>query len=478
MNLPYPNTTDIKLFSNEYVNGNTLNRALLRLYYNDLYLSNLSTLDPIDSPTVANMLLVSTGPSTYVWQTDTQIKTTLNITDTIFGLSDVDETAGAMINGYALAWDSTKTAFVGRKAATSLNDLDDVTVTAPVNLHQILYSSEYGKFINGFPSDFSVGYITNVIIEEDGKVVLPEVTTPGQQIVCTKIGTGTTMYVVTHANNNIAGQANISIKSYDADEYSSSVSLRSIVLDDESIEWIIIHNDGVFDFIDTSLVPGSSIVTRTITNEDLMLQPYELDFTGAVDATEILKGIVRLATEAEAQAGTATDIAVTPYGVKYWFDNYAVPFASAAEFLAGTATDKAITPAQAHLMETIYFPVTSGTEALTQNATGTYTYNIADFSGPTFQGHDIDTAEIRGLYVKTDVRSAGNDGIITAEYPDGTIHNIDWTAAYGSGDSTGHRTTVLVPIHKGQISIDLGVSLGFGATCSYEIAAVHMRTFE
>ncbi len=478
MNLPYPNATDVKLFSNEYVNGNTLNRALLRLYYNDLYLSNLSSLDPVDVPTVSNMILVSTGPGTYTWQTDTEVKTTLNITDTIFGLSDVDETASAMVNGYALSWDSSKDAFVGKKAATSLNDLDDVTITSPINLHQILYSSEYGKFINAFPSDFTVGYVTNAVIEEDGKVILPNVTTPGQQIVCTKIGTATTMYVVTNAANNVSGQANKSLKSYSIGEYDASVTLRSIQLDDESIEWVIINSDGSFEYIDTALVPGSSIQTRTITNEDLMLQPYTLDFTGVIDATEINKGIVRLATEAEAQAGTATDIAVTPYGVKYWFDNFAVPFATAPEFVIGASTDTVVSPAQVHSMEKIFFPVTSGTELLTKSATGTWTYNIADFDGPTFQTYDINTSEIRGVWIKTQVRSAQNEGYISAEYPDGVSRNIDWTAAYGGGDSVGHDGMVLVPIHNGQTSIDIELYLGFAASANYEIVAVEMRVFE
>lgn len=338
--LPYPNAADVKVFSNEYINVNTMNRALLRLFYNDDYLANLSSLDPVDSPTVSNMLLVATGPGTYTWKTDTEVKSLLNITDSIFGLSDIDDNAANMLDGYGLFWDATKDAFVGQKGATSLDDLDDVTINTPVNLHTLFYSAEYGAFINGFPSDFTIGYVQHVTMEADGKVILPEIDTVGRQIVITKIGTGTTLYVVPDSANTIDGQSSKALKSDNATEAAATIHLRSIQKLDNTIEWITISGDGTFEFIDSGLVPGSSIQIRTLTDDDLMLAPYSITYSGVPDATETTKGIVRLATEAEAQVGTATDIAVTPWGVKYWFDNFAIPFATDGEFTTGTATDK------------------------------------------------------------------------------------------------------------------------------------------
>lgn len=342
--LPYANKEDVKVFGNEYINVNTINRALLRLYYNDSYLAGLSSLNAVDSPTVANMLLVSTGPAAYTWKTTAQAKTLLNITDSVFGLSDVDEVASNMLQGYTLSWDATKKAFVGAAAATELDDLDDVTITTPANLHSLLYSSEYGKFINGYLSDFAVGYVTHVTLEDDGKVILPEVTTIGQQIVITKIGIGTSVYIIPDSTNKINGQTNKVLKTYNTGEIVSTIHLRSVIRDDASIEWVIISSEGTFTYIDSSLVPGSSILIRTITNNDLMLAPYSVTLTDVPDASSTTKGIVRLATEVEAQAGTLTTVAVTPYGVKYWFDNYAVPFATNEEAKAGVLDDVSINP--------------------------------------------------------------------------------------------------------------------------------------
>jgi hypothetical protein len=337
--LPYPNSADVKVFSNEYINVNTMNRALLRLFYNDEYLSNLSSLNPVDLPTVSNMVLVSTGPGTYTWKTDTEVKSLLNITDSMFGLADVDDNASNMLDGYGLFWDATKDAFIGKRGVSDLNDLADCQVSAPEDLQTLFYSTEYGSFINGLPSDFTIGYIQHVTLEVDTKVQLPEVSSVGKQIVITKIG-DIDVYVVPNAANAINGQSAKSLLSNIASEETSTIHLRSVIREDDSIEWITVGGDGTFDFVDTSLVPGSSIDIRNITDQDLMLAPYDVTVSGVPDATDTVKGIVRLATSAEAIAGTATDIAVTPWGVKYWFDNYAIPFADDATFDTGTATDE------------------------------------------------------------------------------------------------------------------------------------------
>lgn len=338
--LPYSNLADVKVFSNEYINVNTMNRALLRLFYNDEYLSNLSSLDAVDGPTVSNMLLVSTGPNAYTWKNSSDAKTLLNISDTILGLSDVDSDASTMFENYCLFWDSSKSAFVGKTGVSSLNDLSDVTVASPSDLHTLFYSAEYGSFINGFPADFTIGYIQHITLEDDTKVLLPEVSSVGKQIVITRISTDVSVYVVPNSNNTINGQSATSLKISNSDEYVASVHLRSVLKADESIEWITISGDGTCEFIDTVNVPATSIDIREITDDDLMLAPYDITVTDVPDASTTISGIVRLSTSAEAIAGTATDIAVTPWGVKYWFDNFSIPYATDVEFDTGTATDK------------------------------------------------------------------------------------------------------------------------------------------
>lgn len=474
MTLPYSNSADVKVFANEYININTLNRALLRLFYNDSYLASLSSLDPVDLPTVANMLLVATGPGTYTWKTDTQVKSLLNITDSIFGLSDVDENDANMLDGYGLFWDATKDAFVGKKGATVLDDLDDVIISSPVNLHTIFYSSEYGAFINGFPDDFTIGYIKHVTVEEDTKVILPAVTTVGQQIVITKIGTATDLYVVPDTSNKINGQASKALRSNNSSEEVATIHIRSVQKTDDSIEWITITGDGTFSFYDSGLVPGSSIQIRTITDDDLMLAPYDLTVSGVPDATESIKGIVRLATEAEAMAGTATTIAVTPWGVKYWFDNFAIPYATDGEFTTGTATDKVVTPAQIHMMDTEYVAFTGhDTNDLTySDLTDSWEYNIDEF-----QGTGLNTDEIRMIYVSSYVRSgpyAGNS--ITITMPDGTTTDINYSQCYDGNDEVNNKNTFALPINKNQTSFT--VSMSGNGSRTFTILGAIQRVFD
>lgn len=481
--LPYANKEDVKVFGNEYINVNTINRALLRLYYNDSYLAGLSSLNAVDSPTVANMLLVSTGPAAYTWKTTAQAKTLLNITDSVFGLSDVDEVASNMLQGYTLSWDATKKAFVGAAAATELDDLDDVTITTPANLHSLLYSSEYGKFINGYLSDFTVGYVTHVTLEDDGKVILPEVTTIGQQIVITKIGIGTSVYIIPDSTNKINGQTNKVLKTYNTGEIVSTIHLRSVIRDDASIEWVIISSEGTFTYIDSSLVPGSSILIRTITNNDLMLAPYSVTLTDVPDASSITKGIVRLATEVEAQAGTLTTVAVTPYGVKYWFDNYAVPFATDLQFSAGSSTDTVVTPAQIHKMDTEYIALTShDTYDLTySNETTTdytWTYAIDEFNGT-----GLNTSEIRMIYIESQVYSGSKMPVkneITATMPDGTPVSISYAESTYTGDTISSKNLSSIPINKGQVSITIAIGSPHVAAGirKFTIVGVSQRVFD
>jgi hypothetical protein len=474
--LPYPSQEDVKVFSNEYINVNTMNRALLRLFYNDNYLSSLSSLDPVDLPIVSNMLLVSTGPGTYTWKTDTEAKSLLNITDSLFGLVDVDDNASNMLDGYGVFWDSTKDAFVGKKGATALNDLDDVIVTSPVNLQSIVYSSEYGSFINGFPSDFTVGYVTNVTFDIDGKAVLPEVTAVGQQIVVTKLGTTTDVYVVPNAANKINGQSGVSLKSSNTSEYSSSISLRSVALSDESIEWVTISGDGSFEYISSGLVPGSSISTRTITNDDLMLQPYSLTISGVPDASESTKGIIQIATDVEAIAGTEALKCVNTTQMKYFFDNYVINYASNADFKTGSDNTKVVNVEQAHFMDSRFMECDgAGATALSSSAAGTRTFTIANLTSPDSL---LDTDEIRGVWVEWSGASSTTEA--SAEYtdPTGRVSKLMRTSAYGGGDSVSDNGTFMIPINKGQTSFDIEIFIGSGASLTVEVYGIQCRVFE
>jgi len=347
MNLPYKIPTDVKVFPNEYINANTMNRALLRLYYNDLYLSNLASLDPVDTPTVANSLLVSISSSEYTWMTADQVKTTLAITDSLLGLSDVDIDEIAIEHNQGISWDATKSAFVAKAVVDTLVELSDTIISSPTDNEVLLYSAAYGKFINGNPGNYSVGYITNIIFEEDGKALVDEITNiAGQQVSITKIGTATEAYFVPHVNNKINGETGKALKSSTVTEENASIHLRSVARDNGDIEWVTISGDGTWDLISASAVPGTSIINRLVTETELMLQPYTITYDNVPDATEAVKGIIQIASDAEATAGTDIGKAITPQQLKFYFDNYATVFASNAEYLIGTSETKSATVKQ------------------------------------------------------------------------------------------------------------------------------------
>ena len=141
------------------------------------------------------------------------------------------------------------------------------------------------------------------------------------QINVTKIGTDTAAYFVPDSNNKINGEANVSLRSANTAETNASIQLRSYVKSDLSIEWVTMGGDGTWELIATATVPGSSIINRLVTEDELMLQPYNITYDNVPDATEGVKGIIQIASYAEGLAGTNITKAITPQQLKYYFDN-------------------------------------------------------------------------------------------------------------------------------------------------------------
>lgn len=475
--LPYSSPNDVKLFANEYVNSNTINRALLRLFYNDTYMANLSSLSPVDTPLVANSLLVSIGDGEYTWMNGAEVKTALGITDALLGLSDVSASELTIENNQGLVWNAATADFISKDFVSALNDLSDVTVSSPTNLQSLVYSDEYGKWINSYPSDFAVGYIASIMLETDGKVILPAVTQPGQQVQIVKYGTTTDAYVVPDTTNPINGQVK-ALVSNNSDEETSSIHIRSILMEDESIEWVMISGDGTWDFIDSGTVPGSGIEIRNVSGDDLMLAPYDVTIENVPDATEITKGIIRIATYAEGIAGVLNDVCVTPYQLKYYMDNYIIPFANDTEFKTGTDDTKAATIVQIHSMDDAFFELTTGSEDLAQTINGDWEYFLDDFTGPDTDGITFDKTQIRGVWIEVIAGTSTSEANVTATWPTGTPQAIGSVEAYGSGDTARVRQTTLVPINRGQTSFNVAQVIGGGAWSEFTIIGVQQRVFE
>ena len=109
--------------------------------------------------------------------------------------------------------------------------------------------------------------------------------------------------------------------------------------DIDSAQWVVCQSfDVVTDAIQTLVSSGPIEISGTKRNVTISIK----------DATSTEAGVARLATTAEATAGTATDVALTPAALKDAISTYVsgtVEYATNAETVAGTHSGKAVTPA-------------------------------------------------------------------------------------------------------------------------------------
>ena len=120
---------------------------------------------------------------------------------------------------------------------------------------------------------------------------------------------------------------------------SSEGNLFIYYTDVDSQQWVVCQSfDVVTDAVETLQTSGALQISGTAKNVNLSIR----------DASSTQAGVARLATTAEATAGTATDVALTPAALKEAIATYVsgtVEYATNAETVAGTHSSKAVTPA-------------------------------------------------------------------------------------------------------------------------------------
>jgi hypothetical protein len=104
-----------------------------------------------------------------------------------------------------------------------------------------------------------------------------------------------------------------------------------------------------------------------------------------------------------------------------------------------------------------YVKLTAGTLPLIQTATGTYTYNIADFVGT-----GLSVSDIRGIWVESKCRTNLSSSEVFAEAM-GVEVSLCWCAAFGEGDATATSTFMMIPIEKGQDVLKMRISIVSGS---------------
>jgi hypothetical protein len=128
------------------------------------------------------------------------------------------------------------------------------------------------------------------------------------------------------------------------------------------------------------------------------------------------------------------------------------------------------------LCDTEYAPISSTTDEsgeLSKDATGTYTYTIANFAGT-----GLKTDQIRGLYIRCFSETKTAFTYINATFPDGTTKVIARSKAASSGDEVSEESVEFVPINKGTTSIDISVHIeNANDLCEFTIEGAQQRTF-
>ena len=119
--------------------------------------------------------------------------------------------------------------------------------------------------------------------------------------------------------------------------------------------------------------------------------------------------------------------------------------------------------------ERVFVAVSSGTLALSQNTSGSYTYNIADFGGT-----GVDTAQIRKIYIECVTTDNVASSTITCTFP-GTARVICGSSASGSGDSTRTALVAEIPVNKDTPSITLTNIIAQSGSAAFTIFGVVQR---
>jgi len=103
-----------------------------------------------------------------------------------------------------------------------------------------------------------------------------------------------------------------------------------------------------------------------------------------------------------------------------------------------------------------YVPLNGGTTSLSKNTTGTYTYNIADFTGS-----GLDTTKITGIYIYHYLKQswdAGGTSYVRVTFPDGIYQYLSYYSQSSGFDNFGiHSNVSLIPINANQASFSIRI---------------------
>ncbi len=135
-----------------------------------------------------------------------------------------------------------------------------------------------------------------------------------------------------------------------------------------------------------------------------------------------------------------------------------IELATPGEVAAGEDAQRAVTPATLAgvLPDLGYVALTGGTEDLSQNSNGTYTYELEDFTGA-----DIDTDAIRFIYGYW--QHSGDDllaATLSYTFPDGSIQPIEYRGFSTNDNYVGDRRLFCVPVGRNQTTAVFTLSGG------------------
>lgn len=314
----------IKINQNENLNNPVINRALKRLFENQLASQSSETL-PSTTGLSATSLLVGNKDAAPEWKSFTEVAQYFP-TFELYRLSDVSPSVQSELldsgaNGKTIVWNfNNENGYWGLgNIPKSLNDLTDVSIVSPQDYQNLTYRNN--TWTNATTEQFiGVGYIKHIICQEPTIIVLPTDLgnlSGNEQIEITKIIPQS--YYESNLNdkypilivsdpdgtsgNTIIGQRSI-LTNNDSEPF-ASIHLRAVENKDANgnrlgtFTWIPVSMCGTWKPSDASeLIIGYDVSeTQTIntpaqlTSNELKIQPYNLDINliagagGAVSKT-------------------------------------------------------------------------------------------------------------------------------------------------------------------------------------------------
>lgn len=324
----------IKLSKNENVNNSVLNRPLARLYsmIQDLSISIGVPNSTYNETTYLADVYSETGidgnQHYREWHTINKIFDTLP-KPALTQLADVSQ--AIPITGQTINWNQGSKKWEFKKLPVKINDLQkfDLVDENPIDNSVMTWNAGLNSWVAQTVTKYiGVGYIYHQICSRPTVVKLPNSTAAlsgGEQIVITKVKPENAsveerypvLITTPDDSSTIMGRRSL-LTNNEAEDW-ASIHLRAIIAPDGKYMWVPVAGNGTWKPTEkddlTNADSNGAAIDRppTLTENQIKLQPYNIDIAFNVDGEDISKSFDVVLSRATADADWKIDIGSSDY---------------------------------------------------------------------------------------------------------------------------------------------------------------------